>query len=211
MVITRNLRTFVTCNLLSLSLIMNNGIICIETEWEHTVTQNRLLLQTKSLLDFLEKSYGCKVIYRRVATKSELQYYLNRFSLSEYKDYSIFYLSFHGDTHSIFLEGEKKADKRLTLTELSDMAKDAFLNRFVHFSSCRTLLGNNGELEKFKNDTGALFLSGYTKKVDGILSAINDIAYFDQIFRHRTKKALIAPAMRKYYEGLATKLGFKMF
>ena len=91
------------------------------------------------------------------------------------------------------------------------MAKDAFLNRFVHFSSCRTLLGNDGELEKFKNDTGALYLSGYTTKVDGVLSAINDIAYFDQIFRHQTKKALIAPAMKKYYDGLAQKLGFKVF
>lgn len=190
---------------------MKNGIICIETEWEYTVTQNRISLHTKSLLDFLEKSWGCKVIYRRVATKSELQYYLNRFTLSEYKDYSIFYLSFHGDTHSIFLEGEKRADKKLTLEELADMAKGAFLNRFVHFSSCRTLLGNDGELETFKNDTGSLFLSGYTTKVDSILSAINDIAYFDQIFRHRTKKALIAPAMRKYYKGLAQKLGFKVF
>lgn len=87
---------------------MKNGIICIETEWEHTVAQNRMSLHTKALLDFLEKSWGCKVIYRRVATKSELQYYLNRFALSKYKeDYSIIYLSFHGDTHSIFLEGEK--------------------------------------------------------------------------------------------------------
>lgn len=191
---------------------MKNGIICIETEWEHTVAQNRMSLHTKALLDFLEKSWGCKVIYRRVATKSELQYYLNRFALSKYKeDYSIIYLSFHGDTHSIFLEGEKGADKKLALTELANMAKDAFSNRFVHFSSCRTLLGNDGELEKFKNDTGALFLSGYTKSVDGVLSAINDIAYFDQIFRHRTKKALIAPAMRSYYEGIAKKLGFKVF
>ena len=52
---------------------MKTGIICFETEWEHTIKQNRLSLHTRSLLGFLEKSWGCKVIYRRVATKGELQ------------------------------------------------------------------------------------------------------------------------------------------
>ena len=98
------------------------------------------------------KNLGCKVIYRRVATKGELQYYLRRFATSEYNDYSIFYLSFHGDTHSIFLEGEKKTEKKLTLKELSAMAKEVFTDRFVHFSSCRTLLESDKELEEFKND-----------------------------------------------------------
>ena len=67
---------------------MKTGIICLETEWEHTIKQNRLSLHTRSLLGFLEKSWGCKVIYRRVATKGELQYYLRRFATSEYNDYS---------------------------------------------------------------------------------------------------------------------------
>ena len=138
------------------------GIICLETEWEHTIKQNRLSLHTRSLLGFLEKSWGCKVIYRRVATKGELQYYLRRFATSEYNDYSIFYLSFHGDTHSIFLEGEKKTEKKLTLKELADMAKGVFTDRFVHFSSCRTLLGSDKELEEFKNNTGALYPSAGT-------------------------------------------------
>ena len=49
---------------------MKTGIICLETEWEHTIKQNRLSLHTRSLLGFLEKSWGCKVIYRRVATNN---------------------------------------------------------------------------------------------------------------------------------------------
>lgn len=187
-----------------------NGIICLETEWEHTVKGNRLSLHTKSLLEFLEKSKGCKVIYRRVATKNELQYYLSRFSNMEYKDYSVFYLSFHGDTHSIQLEGENKNDNRITLSELSNMANGAFANRFVHFSSCRTFLGSNKDLEQFKVETGATFISGYTKSVDSILSAINDISYFDQIFRYKSKKAYIPSAMEKYYSGLKKELGFKL-
>lgn len=46
-----------------------NGIICLETEWEHTVERNRRSIHTKPLLEFLEKSSECDIIYRRVATK----------------------------------------------------------------------------------------------------------------------------------------------
>lgn len=183
----------------------------METEWEHTIKSNRLSLHTKSLLEFLEKSWNCKVIYRRVATKKELQYYLKRFNNAEYrKDYSIFYMSFHGNTHSIVLEGEDKNERSITLTELANMANGVFANRYIHFSSCRTLLGSDKELVKFKNETGALFVSGYTTSVDSVLSAINDIAYFDQIFRHPARKTLVEPAMEKYYRGLNNKLGFKI-
>ena len=66
-----------------------NGIICLETEWEHTIERNRRSIHTKPLLDFLEKSSGCEIIYRRVATKNELQYYLKRFNLAKYDNYSI--------------------------------------------------------------------------------------------------------------------------
>ena len=38
----------------------------------------------------------------------------------------------------------------------------------------------------------------------------NDIAYFDQIFRHPARKTLVEPAMEKYYRGLNNKLGFKI-
>lgn len=71
-------------------------------------------------------------------------------------------------------------------------------------------LGGNAELENFKFNTGAAYISGYTTSVDCVLSAINDIAYFDQIFRYRKKKALISSAMSKYYAGLGEKLGFKI-
>lgn len=187
-----------------------NGIICLETEWEHTVKCNRLSLHTKALLEFLEKSKGCKVIYRRVATRTELQYYLRRFGTAEYKEYSVFYLSFHGDTQGIYLEGEKKDENFISLKELAEMSCGAFENKFVHFSSCRTFLGSENVLGQFKINTGASYISGYTTSVDGILSAINDIAYFDQIFSFQTKKALVKSAMDKYYQGLGQKLGFKI-
>lgn len=187
-----------------------NGIICLETEWEHTIERNRRSIHTKPLLDFLEKSSGCEIIYRRVATKNELQYYLKRFNLAKYDNYSIIYLSFHGDTHPIFLEGEKGDEAVLNLSDLAHLSDGVFKDRFVHFSSCRTLLGSEKELENFKTETGAKSISGYTKSVDGILSAINDIAYFDRIFNYGTMKGLES-AMDKLYSGLNDELGFKIY
>ncbi len=188
----------------------NNGIICLETEWEHTVKKNRRSIHTRSLLEFLEKSDRCDIIYRRIATKKELQYYFERFNLSEYDGYSIIYLSFHGNTHSIFLEGEKGEDKCVALSELAEVSKGLFKDRWVHFSACRTLLGSEKELENFKLATGTKCISGYTKSVDGILSAINDIAYFDRIFNYATTRGVIS-AMERYYSGLDKELGFKIF
>ena len=188
----------------------NNGIICLETEWEHTVEKNKRSIHTKPLLEFLEKSSGCEIIYRRVATKNELQYYLRRFNLAKYDNYSIIYLSFHGDTHSIFLEGEKGDDAVLKLSDLASLSDGVFKDRFVHFSSCRTFLGREKDLEEFKTETGAKCISGYTKKVNGILSAINDIAYFDWIFNCVTMKGLES-AMDKLYSGINDELGFKIY
>lgn len=188
----------------------NNGIICLETEWELTVEKNKRSIHTKPLLEFLEKSSGCEIIYRRVATKNELQYYLRRFNLAKYDNYSIIYLSFHGDTHSIFLEGEKGDDAVLKLSDLASLSDGVFKDRFVHFSSCRTFLGREKDLEEFKTETGAKCISGYTKKVNGILSAINDIAYFDRIFNYVTMKGLES-AMDKLYSGINDELGFKIY
>lgn len=61
-----------------------------------------------------------------------------------------------------------------------------------------------------RDETGAKCISGYTKSVDGILSAINDIAYFDRIFNYATMKGLES-AMDKLYSGLNDELGFKIY
>ena len=185
---------------------MGTGIICLETEWKHTKAGNKRSLDSEPLLTFIGKAFNCNTIYRRIATKAELQFYLNRFSLKAYENYSIFYLSFHGNTKAIQLEG----DGEIKLCELSDLANGCFAGRYVHFSSCRTMLGSEQDLFRFKNDTGAKSISGYTKQVDCTLSAINDIAYFDQILKHSQRTDLAEHNMIKLYEGLGRELGFKI-
>lgn len=193
-----------------MSYMSKHGIICIETEWEHTIKKKRLSLHTKPLLEFIEKAYGCPIIYRRCATYAELEFYLKRFDRSEYDDYKIFYLSFHGDKQLIQLEGESADDKCLSLDELSEIKPGVFENRILHFSSCQTMKGREGDLLRFKEKTGARIVSGYTKSVDCVLSAINDIAYFSQLLEHPERPTTALNRMSHYYEGLGEELGFRV-
>ena len=86
---------------------MKKGIICIETEWQITTQSNKRNINTEPLIRFLHELNNAPYIYRRVATREELRYYLKKFHNKEYNNYGIFYFSFHGDTHKIVLEGEK--------------------------------------------------------------------------------------------------------
>lgn len=187
---------------------MAHGIICIETEWQITKRANRLNLNSEPLMKFISEMYGIPYIYRRVATKDEFQYYLHQFSKKEYANkYDIIYLSFHGQTHAIHLEGEKED---LSLDELIEMGGSVFENRFVHLSSCRTLIGSSSTAISFKEKTGAKLLSGYSKSVDGALSAVHDIALFGE-YLQRVRLSCIAKNMEKNFGELEKTLGFVLF
>ena len=183
---------------------MRKGIICLETEWQITKKRSQLSLNSEPLLRFLEESLGISYIYRRIATLGELEYYLKQFRKNDYDKYEIFYFNFDG-THGIQLEGEKDF---LSLDDLLAIGGEVFNNRFVHFSSCRTLLGSQVAIDKFKKESGAKSVSGYTKSVDSILSAIHDIA----LFRECLEKKQISTIFRQLklmYGGLQEKLGFR--
>ena len=187
---------------------MRTGIICIETEFKViSKRKKRIDMDTESLLRFMHEGHQIPYIYRRVATKSELEYYLHQFSRPEYiKNYGILYFSFHGSTHSIYLEGDKVS---LTLSDLAEIGGDVFANRLVHFSSCNTMLGSKAVTMDFKNETGAKLVSGYSKSVDAMKSAIHDITLFDTFLRYKQTPAIINK-METVYGGLSKELGFKI-
>lgn len=184
---------------------MSHGIICIETEWQITKKSNRITLNSEPLMKFVSEMYGVPYIYRRVATLGELKYYLSQFSKKEYSaKYDILYFSSHGNTHSICLEGEKD---EIELNDLLEFGGNVFDSRFVHFSSCRTLLGAGGK--DFKERSHAKIVSGYTTSVDSALSAIHDIALFGEYIRG-TRFTTIENHLRKNFGGLEEALGFKI-
>lgn len=185
---------------------MKNGIICIETECQVTKRENRLSLNTESLMRYISEMFGVRYIYRRVATRAELEYYLKFFNRREYDDCSVLYLSFHGEKHAIILEDEEK--KPLSLKELLDIGGNVFNNRYVHFSSCRTLIGSQTVIDQFKKQSKAKMVSGYTKCVDSHDSAIHDIALIGELLTKKQVPTLLS-WMEKRYGGLEEALGFR--
>lgn len=184
---------------------MTHGIICIETEWQITKKSHRLNLNSEPLMKYISEMYKIPYIYRRIATLSELQYYMKQFCKKEYTSkYDILYFSFHGQTHTIHLEGEKND---ISLEELVEMGNTVFQNRYIHFSSCRTLLGSSSIAESFKERTGAKIVSGYKKSVDGNLSAILDIALLGEYIKH-TRISVVEKNMTKNFGELQKILGF---
>ena len=184
---------------------MKRGIICFETEWEITTGNNRRSLNTEPLLHFMEESYGIPYLYRRIATKTELEYYLKKLSQKRYDKYDIVYFCFHGETHGLSLEGENEL---LSLDELITIGGDVFKNRIVHFSSCRTLLGSQKAIDEFKTKSGAKSVSGYARSVDTVLSAIHDIALF-RACQEKVQISAIFHELENLYEGLQKKLAFR--
>lgn len=171
------------------------NIICFETEWlyNHHEKKNRFNLNCRPVLQCLKDFYGCDFIYRNFLTKDDLKYYMDYFNtLSFKKKYPLVYISTHGWNGSIHLEGvmEKKRKNKsdeveenksdIKLWDLAQMSPGFFEGRIVHFSSCKTLL-NTGAAMRFKDDTGALLVSGYQKSVDAMRSVILDMAYFDAL------------------------------
>ena len=158
------------------------------------------------MLKFISETYNVPYFYRQVATKAELTYYIKQFCKKEYSNFDVFYFSFHGNRQIIQLEGEKE---HLSLDELADLSDNLFKDKFVHFSSCRTLLGSTNPLDQFKSKTGAKVVTGYTKSVDTTLSAILDVALIGEFFTHKQIPSIFNN-LEKRFGGLQKELGFKV-
>ena len=187
-----------------------HNIICIEAEWLYNFCKrdHRFDLRTEPLLNWLKEFHQCDVIYRHILCKADLMYYLDYFKSTkkEFKKYEIVYIACHGDKSMIHLE-----DGDVDLVSLADMAGDFFSGRIVHFSSCNTL-ADPDVVKRFKCKTQAKLVSGYTKAVDAMKSALADMALFNELMYIDKKFGIITNSekskFRKTYKSLLEELGF---
>lgn len=184
-------------------------IVCLETEWYFNKKKLLDPFTSQPVLDMLCNLYsGVKYIYRRAATRADLEYLLRELKKSAFSDYDIFYLPFHGDDGCIILEGERGKKKRMTLSELAELADGAFEGKIIHFSSCKTMASED-LIRDFKKTTKARIVSGYTKEVDAMRSTIADLTYLDCIMRHSLPYA--KKAMLKNNSDICEELGFVIY
>ncbi len=195
---------------------MKRHIICIETEFDFQKDFLEEPFTSEPILQFLQSCNNIKYIYRHVATKNELRFYLNKISAKRFDPYSICYFSAHGNTQGIYLVGEGKRKDNgknfISIDELADLAGDAFYGKVLHFGSCRTLLGSADAILEFKDRVGATLVSGYRKSVDSVQCAIMDMAYFDLLQNREILGATsVTNSLRRSYSSLMDELGFVIF
>lgn len=188
-----------------------HNIICFEAEWLYNSGDNRFNLKTEPLLNCLKEFHQCDVIYRHILHKPDLQHYLDFFKSSkrEFKNHSIVYIACHGANAAIHLE-----DGDIDLDTLAEMSGNFFEDRIIHFSSCNTLSDPKAVL-RFKSKTKAKLVSGYTKTVDAMKSAIADMALFNALMYIDRKFGIITnkerSSFRKTYSTLLDELGFEAY
>ena len=178
-------------------------IFALEGEWKRSLAQQD---SVHAALQFLHQVKGVQFVFRKVATSSDLEYYLDKATQKSYEKYKIIYLCFHGKPGKIYLHGKRN---HVTLDWLADSFKASFKDKIVHFGSCSTLRLDEVELRKFKRVTGAACVSGYTTEVDFIDSTLMDIAYFDRL-QFRQRVGTVDKTLEKHYPGMYNRLGFKM-
>lgn len=155
--------------------IMKN-IFCLETEWELSKSKKmRDKASMLPLLNFLEQTKGVEFVFRNVASRADLRYYIKQLEYKTYKDFQTIYLAFHGTSRSLEIPNDK--ENPIPFSELAEVSSGFFQDKIIHFGSCRTLYTSDDRILEFKEQTGARIVSGYTKKNDFIRSSILDIGY----------------------------------
>lgn len=132
------------------------GIYAIEGRWDKTSSDARPSIQP--LLALVTDPYKAKRAHFDVATRADLSYRLKH----SYKGgFGILYIAMHGKRAGLRLDD----GDRVALPDMAAMMMDRFSGWAVHFGSCEIMAANESIIRKFKRDTGADLVSGYTKSV----------------------------------------------
>ena len=193
------------------------GIICLETDrWEGTKDQSSV----EPVLRLLERlnDYRVPYMHKRLATRKEMQYSLERYLQPTFKTHPILYLSFHGYPSC---KGEQSGlwlgERKLPLENLAEMMEKRCANRIVYFGSCGTMDTDGRRLNTFLQTTKASAVCGYMEDVDWLESAAFDLLFLgkvqDMTFRYR--KGLeqfdkFHKSLRETAPRLYRNLGFRM-
>lgn len=176
------------------------GVFCLETPWDDDL---RDASTVGPLLAVLEQRRVIKFIHRDVATRSELEHYLDRWLLKKYADYPIGYMAFHGHRGAIELAAED-----YTLDQMGDAFSGRMTGRMLYFGSCATVRITEPAAKRFLRTTGATAVCGYTRSVDWIESASFDLNLIEALTRYARPGAAFNHLERNH-DKVCERVGFK--
>jgi len=179
------------------------GIFCLEGEWVQDSLESRLSVRPLlELLEMLKVSSG--TIHRDVATRPELEHYLNRWTEDAESSYTVAYLAFHGTPGGIAL-----ATEVISLQELAAYLGRGAKGRTLFVGSCATLDAPESELREFCRATGVRGLVGYINEVYWEKSAAFDILVLSELLQSTNLKPMVA-RLQADHPGFVDGLGLRV-
>ena len=189
-------------------------MFCLESEQWYGQKDRSSVEPILNLLERL-KDYEVRYLHKRVATRRELEFSLERYRKPTFETHPVLYLAFHGYPGS---EGQQSGlcleDGDLDLDDLAAMMTGRCAHRIVYFGSCSTLNTHGTRLNSFLRKTGALAVCGYKEEIDWVESTAFDLIFLGKIqretFRRRDSMRRFDESLRSTAPGLYGGLGFRM-
>jgi hypothetical protein len=178
------------------------GIFCLEGDWNADLRSRQ---SVEPVLQLLAECDAAQYIHRDVATKHELDHYLDRWFGRGLSAYRVGYLGFHGSPRTLHLSKKETLD----LDELADAIDGRGSGKTLYFGACGTLGLKDEVLMDFCRRTGVRGVVGYTKSVDYIESLSFELVLLWDLL-HRANLKSTYERLRREHPVLTRRLGLRM-
>jgi hypothetical protein len=144
-------------------------VFCIEGLWDKDL---KIKSSIEPILELLHKEYHqMEYIYRNCATVKEFEFNIKKWVQKGYDDYSILYISSHGNEKNIWLSNHNEIE----ILKLSKLLSGKCKNRIIMFAACGIMDLDEKIIKSFINETECLAICGYRNAVYWIQSAAFDL------------------------------------
>ena len=178
------------------------GVYCLEGIWEESFEAR---LSSEATLRLLHDGEYIRLIHRDVATRAELEHYLNTWhSKGKKAGFRILLLMFHGSPSTLHLGMDD-----INLQELAELLEGRCNGVVIHFGACGVLRASDSDLKQFCAVTGAKAVVGYTADVGHVEAAAFELLLVERL-AWSTQMKSVYTSMTKTYPDLTSRLGFRM-
>ena len=174
------------------------SIFCLEGVEDSKLTVNS---SVKPVLNLLNRKYPkMKHIHADYATKTELEFYLEKWLQKTYNGYPLLYLALHGEKNEIkFADGDA-----ISLDDLAKTLAGQCSRKFIIFASCSTLDIDLHIIKRFIKTTHCFAVCSYKSDVDRIKSTAFELLLLQNIQDNEFAQ-LGLMAMKDYLTNLSKK------
>lgn len=179
----------------------NDGIFCLEGEWDSDLRRRRSVLP---ILELLERLKLAKFIHRDVSSADEAHRYLQRWNQKRYDEYLVLYVAAHGDKGRIHWSHRESS----SLDDLAGILMPVNTTScYVYFGSCMTLF-NDAQAMDFVKKSGAAAAMGYRRDVDWLESAAFELVLLPSVAEHYGRPQSVLTGLMRAHCDLAKHLDF---